>query len=221
MNFDELQGLWQKQPAPASPDPASIAATLKRVRAEARAFERTILWRDLREIAASLLVSAVFLGMARDHARTSAPAWSLGLVWLGAALPAAVAGFMFFDRLRSRRLRPRGAVTVLSEIDGALAELRHQYRLLMNVAWWYLLPLVAGGVLVVVHPIAMAASSTPVRLALMALGTIVLAAVNYPIWRLNRGCALRELAPRIAELERDRRAFFEEPTPATPPTDLP
>lgn len=220
MNFDDLQSLWQKQPAPAAPDAVAIAATLRRVRADARAFERTILWRDLREIAASLLVFVIFADMARDHARTDVPTWSIALAWLGAALPLGVAGFMLFDRLRARRLRPRDAATVLSEIDRALAELRHQHRLLMSVTWWYLLPLAASGVLVVLHPVAMNAPSPLARVVLVSLGVIVLVSTNYVIRRLNHGCAQRKLAPQIAELERERREFSDfdsVSSSATPP----
>lgn len=217
MNFDDCQALWQKQPVPPphTPDTIALAATIRRVRADARAFERTILWRDLREIIAALVVTAIFARMARSHTLEGAPAWGLALAWLAIAPPLGVTGFLVVDRLRARRLRPKGAGTVLSEIDHALAGLRHQQRLLLNVAWWYLLPLATSGALVMVHPIAMAESSGPLRLALAAFTVALLAAVNIPLWWLNRRVATKDLAPRIEQLERERRDFSEPVSPDT------
>ena len=216
MNFDDWQELWQKQTPSRSPDTAALQATIRRVRAEARAFDRAILWRDLREIVAALAAATIFAGMARACTLEGAPAWSLTLAWLAAVPPLGVAAFLVSDRLRTRRLRPTGAGTVLSEIDHALAELRHQQRLLMNVTWWYLLPLATSAALVMVHPIAVTASSGTVRLVLVTFTAALLAAVNYPIWRLNRRFALRKLAPRIEQLERERRDLSGPVSPGSP-----
>lgn len=208
MNFDAWQQLWQEQAPPTPADAATVKATIRRVRTDARAFDRAILWRDLREIIAALVVSVVFAGMTQARALEGPPAWSLALAWLGAALPLGVAGFLLIDRLRARKFRPRSTGTVLSEIDHALAELRHQHWLLMHVTWWYLLPLAASGALSMMPSLALA--GTPeVRLTLAAFTAALLAAVNYPIWWLNRRVATRYLAPRIEQLERERRSFDE------------
>lgn len=215
MNFDDCQVLWQKQPLPPPPDPTTAEALVRRVRAGARSFDRTILWRDLREVVAALALTLAFAGQARTHTLAGAPGWSLALAWLAAALPLGVAGFILFDRLRARRLRPRAAATVLSEIDHALAELRHQHRLLMNVTWWYLLPLAASGALfVMAQPVAVQ-SSWPVRLMLAVFTVTLLAAVNIPLWWLNRRYARKDLAPRIEQLERERRDLSEAVSPGT------
>lgn len=204
MNFDDWQTLWQKQPVPPPNDPAALATTLRRVRAGARAFDRTILWRDLREGAAALLVSAVFAWEARAKTLACATAWH---VWLAAALPLGVALFLFIDRWHARRRRPRGAATVLSEIDHALAELRHQHRLLLRVTWWYLLPLSTSIALIALPPILAATPHIGVRIVLGLLGALLLAAFSYPFRWINHRAATRELAPRIAALERERRDF--------------
>ena len=207
MNFDDWKDLWQKQPQPPPPDAAAVKALLRRVRAEAHAFDRTILWRDLREVFAALLVFWLFARKAQALAVAGTPAWNLVLAWLAAALPLGVAGFLVIDRLRTRRLRPQNTGTVLSEIDHALAELRHQHRLLMGVAWWYLLPLAISTALFMVHPVVKAGPARPAGLVLIVFTAVLLAAINYPLWRLNRRVAAKSLAPRIEQLEHERRDF--------------
>lgn len=217
MNFDDFQTLWQTQPLPSPPDAAAIEATLKRVRADARAFERTLLWRDLREVVAALTVCLFFAWEARTRMLAGTPSWH---AWLAATLPLGVAIFLVTDRLRARRASPSDAPSVVAEIDRALATLRHQHWLLTHVTWWYLLPLGASALLFIVQPIADASPLWPVRLALGACMTAFLATVHAAIWWINRRAATKTLAPRINQLERERHAFFDPVTTTTPP-DLP
>lgn len=206
MSFNDWQESWQKQPVAAEPGAATMVATIERVRAGARSFDRTILWRDLREGVAAIGVAGVFGLVACAKTIEGARAWD---AWLAAALPLGVAGFLFADRWRAQRRRPKGAASVLSEIDHALAELRHQHWLLKNVLWWYLLPLAASGALITGQAVVMASPSPGVRAALAAVVLAIISGVSYPLWRLNRRLATNELAPRIAQLERERRELAE------------
>ena len=205
MNFEDWQELWQKQPLPPPPDAAAVEALLRRVRADARTFDRNIFSRDLREIGAAIMLFAIFACDAWTLTLRGAPAWNIVFTWIAAAAPLGVGSFLLVDRLHARRLRPRRMGTVLSEIDRALAELRHQHQLLMNVAWWYLLPIAISSVLIGVQPIVAAGPATPAGLRLIASMVAILAVINYPLWWLNRRCARKELAPQIEQLERERR----------------
>ncbi len=215
MNFDDCQSLWQKQPLPTTPraNSAALAATIRRVRADARAFDRTIFWRDLRECVAALLVFLFFAHEARAKTLAGASSWTL---WLAAALPLGVAGFLLIDRVRAHR-RPKEATTVLASLDHALAELRHQHRLLMNVIWWYLLPIALATALYMADSFIVSTTSWPGRIIGGGICAAMIAAVNYPIWRLNRRAATLYLAPRIVRLEIERRDFADEFDP--PPSN--
>lgn len=205
MNFDTWQTLWQKQSLPPSTtDAAAQAATLRRVRAGARAFDRTILWRDLREGLVALALGLWLAWDARSRLLAGAPSWNL---WFAAVMPLGVAAFIFLDRFQTRRLRPAGAGALLTELDHALAELRHQHDLLRDVIRWYLLPLAATMALVMLPPLMRLTGEPELRVLIGLLGIGLVGALCYPIWWINHRVAIRELAPRIAALERDRSLF--------------
>lgn len=205
MNFENWQELWLKQPSPAA-GAENMEETIARVRAGAKSFDRTVLWRDVREGVAALGVSAVFGMVAMAKINEGAFAWD---VILAAVLPLGVAGFLLVDRLRARGRRPGGGGTVIAELDHAIAELQHQHRLLTNVLWWYLLPLAASGGLIMVHAAMVASPLWWARLLVLCVALAIILLVNVPIYRLNMRVARDELLPRIEELERRRRAFMD------------
>jgi hypothetical protein len=204
MNFENWQELWQKQPAPGAVAQDTITETIRRVRAGARSFDRTIFWRDSREVIAAIGVAAVFGFIAWAKIHEGAQAWDAIIATI---LPLGVAGFLLVDRARARDLRPVPNGTVVAELDHAIAELRHQHALLKNVLWWYLLPLVAGAALIMSHAILMASPAWWARLALVGITCAVLAAVIVPVYFLNQRVAEKELWPRLEELIRRRREF--------------
>lgn len=210
MNFDHCQQLWATQSTPAPNDGATNttagdAALLKRIRADARRFERTIFWRDAREILAALFVSAVFARIAWAAHREGSPSWPC---WLAATLPLGVAIHLLVDRLRHRRPRPIPGAAILDELDHSLASLRHQARLLRTVFWWYLLPLGMSGTLLALQVFLYAPTPLPVRIFSAITALLIIGLVHIWIGRLNRRTLKTQLEPRIAELETYRQTFL-------------
>jgi hypothetical protein len=190
MDPDDLKQAWRDQ------HPAAIDAgpLLEQVRRDRRSFAAAIVWRDLREVGVALLMIPLWLYL---ETRDALPwTWHLSipvLLW--------VAGYLVADRIRHRKPSPGPDEPLRRVVEGSLAEVDHQIRLLRTVRWWYLLPLAIamlaffgqnawrerGGGWWTVLSVSMVSS--------FALG--VLAFVDW----LNRHAIRAELEPRRKELE--------------------
>jgi hypothetical protein len=126
-----LASLWQNQPV------GRVEVSLGQLRRRARKFGQQILWRNLREYAASVLVIGVF---AYYMWRFPAP-----LVRLGCAL--VIAGVLFVvHTLHKRGAARTGSVEMAFStcLEFHRAQLEQQRDLLSGVWTWYLLPFVPG-----------------------------------------------------------------------------
>lgn len=189
MTLPEAEFLWRGQPAPSSIDSAALA---ERIRREARAFERRILWRDVSEIAASLLVAVVF---AAEGLRRDAPlAWSVAAGLL-ALVPAA---FLIAGRIRRIRRAPAASASLRAHIADALAALDTQIRLLRAVVWWYLTPLGVAGLLFLGSVFFQSNAIIPWPATVVGVvgGLIVLSVVWVWVYRLNQRAVTSDLEPR-------------------------
>jgi uncharacterized membrane protein len=117
-----------------------------------------------------------------------------------------------------------------AKIDADLSELRHQHRLLSNIAVWYLAPIGAVWLIVILTMIRLgrihARPGSPTFSDFMgnpyAAGFILLyfvvivPLVFWGTWFVNRRAARRRILPRIEELEKLRRDLSptdQDPTP--------
>lgn len=193
-SFDDLQAVWQTADDSAPEiGPEALAA----IRTEADRFDRAIRWRDRREYAAAAFVAVMF---ARGFPSAS-PVGRVGVVLavLGAAF---VCAWMW----RAQRQRPPVApgAPLAEALRVALARVEIQIRLLRTIAWWYLLPLMVGPLLMALSGFAAAVTSetasrdlAEVSVALL-LGGLVLAAAGGLLWgvyRLNQRAVARDLVP--------------------------
>ncbi len=189
MTLPEAEFLWRGQPAPSSHDSAALA---ERIRRDAHAFDRRILWRDLTEIAASLLVAGVF---AASGWRSGAPlGWPIA-TGLFALVPAA---FLIAGRLRRLRRAPAAAASLREHIAGALAALDTQIRLLRAVVWWYLAPLGIAALLFLGSSFVQPDARVPWPAMVVGLvgGVVVLGVVWIWVYRLNQRAVAADLEPR-------------------------
>ena len=198
MDIDELRDLWRSQDASDGP-PFDEDAILRRCQSERRRFNRTIVWRDLREVGAAILVAAWFIFC-------GSKSWPGGGIWtfhLTAASALGVSAFFIIDRVIQRRRAP-----LLYEAPGHCIaayhrEVTHQIWLLRNVLWWYLLPVAIGISLPLVQMTYVATRGTaPWLVAGVMLGVAVICAVvYYGIYQLNQHAVRTDLEPRRARLE--------------------
>jgi positive regulator of sigma E activity len=135
MTFDDLQSTWQSHNH-GMPLNVDTNLLMSEVRQNQRVFERQLLRRDLSEIIAALLITIVFASLAVLLGQ-----WTLFLCAAGSLI---VGSFFLVDRLKQRQRRSTIANTLLLTVDAAIEEVKHQIRLLRNIVWWYLLPLIPG-----------------------------------------------------------------------------
>jgi small neutral amino acid transporter SnatA (MarC family) len=164
------------------PSPENIAQIAATVSALDRKFRRRIWWRDLREIAA-LLILAVWFGL-------SGQTW---LRWLAVASVLFVAAWIIGSRIV---VRPdREIPSVIERLQQMIRETEKQIHLLRSVLWWYLLPcFVAAFVMVLDSPPQNFSSSQ----LLIFAGPMVL--FFLAIYWLNQWAVRKRLVPQRENL---------------------
>lgn len=137
MNEQELKQLWQKQPVP-EPAPTPTNAMIEQMNQKMRKFNRTLFWRDARELIACVFI-IVWFGLNLRHATST-------LTQLGDIVLVLSGLFIGANLLAARRsnqafLNPS---SVRDFLGGELDKVNRQIKLLRTVLWWYLLPLFCG-----------------------------------------------------------------------------
>ena len=141
MHDDALKQLWKGQhfeALPALSDEAQIAAIKRRM----KSFDKTIEWRDYREVAACIFI-ITFFGWALVWRNNST------LTRAGCLVLIASAVFIAWRLIGSKRRLPKEEFNapVFDAVKVELKKVENQIDLLRSVAWWYLLPLFAGVIL--------------------------------------------------------------------------
>jgi hypothetical protein len=187
MNDQELKRLWQQQPLPAEEVKRGedIILTVKK---KMREFNRTIFWRDVREVAACIIIVIVFLpGFFKPGAGLSKAGCLvevLAAVFIGCRL---VLSKRKFDRLTAGDSLREHLLLERRKLD-------NQIHLLRTVLWWYILPVYIGAV--------MFTFGLDRPLAGKLTFTSVYALVCAGIWWLNQYAVRKQLLPLKAELEK-------------------
>jgi hypothetical protein len=139
--LDDAKDAWQAAD-PSGEAPVPEERLLRRVKAEAEAFDERLRRRDRREMIAGAIVFLVFATMLLD------PSWVVrigALIVMGSSV---LIGWV----LHRARTADRGAVSDRPLAEAVRAEREKvdtQIRLLENVLWWYLAPMMVGLGLVV------------------------------------------------------------------------
>jgi hypothetical protein len=188
MNEQGLRELWQDQPiAKAS---AAGGEMVKQMKQKMQRFDRTLFWRDVRELGGCMIIIIWF---AADLPRT----WRTGtsLRHSGDAVLVLSSLFIAGNLLAARRtqrafLKPD---SVREFISGEVRTINRQIRLLQTVLWWYLLPIYCG------FAIFFIGVNGDLFSDVVVLG--VIGAVFYFIAWVNAFTARTSLVPMKAELE--------------------
>ena len=141
MNDLELKQLWQSQALP--PRASAVdAGVVEKMQKRMKRFDRTLFWRDARELAACGVV-AIWFG------RNLTPAHSV-TTQLGAVVVILSCLFIVWRLMAARRgqrsFPERDSVAEF--LTAELAKVSRQIRLLQSVLWWYILPLYVGVALI-------------------------------------------------------------------------
>lgn len=170
----ELIRMWQENALPGPIDAGQLA---RDIALKVEKFDRTILWRNLREYIAGAVLILWFLWQSFDPVRR--PVALAGIV---------AVGFVMVYLWRShRKTTPLDAAADVRSYHAALLDrYDHQIRLLRSVKYWYVLPLYLWVLLVIVN---VPSRSPGGRISYFLLATLFFAVV---IW-LNEGYGVRKL----------------------------
>ena len=177
---------------------------IETIRKRARAFQRTIFWRDAREIGAAALMVPVAVYVAVQSRPSPLMSTGFALMALSGLF---IAGWLWRSR-RGPKAAPEESVAAYGR--ALLAGYDRQIALLRTAKYWYVLPLYASAMTVYAGVIAMTAGPLgrfrehdPGRwfmgVAILGGTFLLLTAVFGFVWWLNEGYAVRKLA---AERER-------------------
>jgi len=193
MNFDDLQKAWQSQdPGPKVTINADLL--LKEVRRNQRQFRAEIFRRDFREVGVCFLMFLFFLGWG-----VRGQLWSMYLL---AFCCLGVGSFFLVDRRIQRRRQPVKNDSLQACIENSLFQVNHQIRLLKNVFWWYLLPILIGLCGVSAQTVWSFRAQGLTSMIWAGTVYIVTYGLTYGfVYWLNQRAVRKELDPRRKELE--------------------
>jgi cytochrome bd-type quinol oxidase subunit 2 len=199
MKFSDYEAAWKRQPLPRGAD-ADLRELNQTFETTRRKMAATLLLRDWAELLACGIVVVAYVAFWRQ---AGPDGWPMGIAIL---MIVSVAGMFIRERLRSRCNRLGADAPLLAKIAADLNELRHQRRLLLRVWLWYIAPC-AVAILIHVTVIMRRAPQRdlvrhPVSLLAIAL---VIGALCWFVWIINRRAVQRHIEPRIAELEKLQR----------------
>jgi len=148
MNFEDLKVIWdteKERPAFTLDEETLSRAVVRR----AEKFRRQIFWRDWREIGVALVLVVVFLwqgitSIDKAGGEVTLLSWSHFITAMACAF---VAGFIRISGQRQKAREANGTDSIEGNLKKLSSHLSLQIRLLNNVGWWYLLPLLPGGLL--------------------------------------------------------------------------
>ena len=216
MNWNDWEFIWKRQAPPAGgvADVAELAATFE---AKRRRMERVLLVRDYSEAGAGVLVCAVLVVFWR---KMGLDGW---LMALAIVLTLGVSVFFCLERVRAHRGRLGPEAPITARIARQLEELRRMRRLQYNIIPWYLAPLGASWALILFAALRAGARHAPpgffmdlMRNPATAAFIIGYFAIVVPLtfwgaWFLNRRAVIKQIDPRIDELERLQRELTPSP----------
>ncbi len=192
MSFDELQNKWQSHDHGRQLN-LDADLLLQEVRRNHRTLESSLLYRDVVEVVAAVIVTCVF-----GYFAICLNEWSLYLCAFGGLF---VGGFFIVDRWIQRRRRRTSDDSLQNCIRASLVQVNHQIWLLKNIIWWYLLPL-GFGVIAFLASISWKMCNGGIAAQLIVLA--ILLGCLYAFWgvyRLNQSAVQRVFIPRREELE--------------------
>jgi len=132
---DELELLWQTQPVETDVQGDQMRQIILR---KTEKLNRTVRWRNIREVLASAAAGMVFAYLTWKQAN--------GIARLGSALITGTMAWIiyYFWRYGSGPADPNPDQSAAAFQSALVSKIDHQIRLLRNVKFWYLLPMYVG-----------------------------------------------------------------------------
>lgn len=195
-DFSDLQREWDAQPEYSEKRMSEIAQL---VRTRSDSLRAMLVFRDLSEGIAGVIVSAVFAGYWIFNPALLAPNL-IAKTGIVISIAGSIGVNVWMQFVRRRRRVDFGSVPLKEFVASEVESVDDQVALLRHVAWWYLAPLYIG-TCVYVFGLSTAGEWDPYRL--FFIGYCLFAFVLYWfIWRLNQKVRMATLEPLRDALKR-------------------
>jgi hypothetical protein len=188
MSLEDLKEEWRNE-MDRSISTSELENLLNDVQSRCTGMDRSIHWRDVREILAAVFVIGVFAAVWPLYRSSPVAILGVTLICLGAAL-------IIYVLMSARKPEPLSFhASVLDFSRNRLAWLDGQIRLLRTVVWWYVAPMFVGCVLL---------NWSVNRGASLAFGlqALIMFAIAAGIVGLNQYAVRRSLQPLRDDLAR-------------------
>lgn len=209
MNPNDLPEIWRAGSSRPFATPEADWLLLN-VRRDARRFDRTILWRDIREVGIAFVLIPTWLVLG----------WRQSLPWtwyLAVPVLTWTIGFLLWHRAQGGRLAPKPDDPLRQQLLGSLRQVERQVWLLRNVAWWALVPFGLAGLVYIGQAAWLERTTGWLWLVAPAMAAALIVGVLTVVGLLNDFAIRTELEPRRRELAALLASLADEPPdPAQP-----
>ncbi len=115
-------------------DPSTLADSVAKAHSKE---QRRLIWLNIRELGAGILLAVVYGSLARGAEQPVA-------VWVAAVMVLAVVGFLAASSISHHWADRDWDTSIRNQMARRLAQLKHRAGLYRNLAWWYFVPLVSS-----------------------------------------------------------------------------
>ncbi|MGB0373047.1 MAG: hypothetical protein ACPGN3_17080 [Opitutales bacterium] len=182
--MSDLENLWKNQSTAIGIEKIDIAKTTKELQQRHQKLQKTLFWRDFREVGVCILLIPIWitLGLSKNAL------WSW---YLMIPILVFVGGFMLHGRSKNKTNQTTWGDSLVEGLEKAIRDLDYQIWLLKNVAIWYLGPLGLGLVINDVHLYFLGQQSLNSTLG----STLFVFFLYLAIWWANQLAAKNSLEP--------------------------
>ncbi len=196
MKLDELKEAWKSQDTRTT---VQTVLLLESIRKKQRRYNRYIWLRNIREGWITILASVYFTCSAESDVVSKAQLWPF---YLAMAILFGIGVFRVLDNRRQKRRTLEYEDSTLAFIECSLLNINHRIWLLENMIWWWILPVVVGGILVIAQIVMVVGLQEPATLFWeLGKGVGIACVILGVLYWGNLWTARKYWQPRKAELE--------------------
>ncbi len=195
MKLDELKEAWKSQDTRTT---VQTVLLLESIRKKQRRHNRFIWLRNIREGWLTILAAVFFIYFTESDVESKVQLWPF---YLAMAILFGIGVFRVLDNRRQKRRALEYKDSTLSFIECSLLNINHRIWLLENIVWWWVLPVVVGGILIIAQIIMLVGWQEPTLFWELGKGVGIACVILGVLYWGNLWTARKYWQPRKAELE--------------------
>ena len=195
MKLDELKEAWKSQDTRTTVRTVLLLESIKKMQ---RRYNRYIWLRNIREGWLTILAAVFFTCFAESDVESKVQLWPFYLAML---ILFGIGVFRVLDNRQQKRRALEYKDSTLSFIECSLLNINHRIWLLENMIWWWVLPVVVGGILIIAQIIMLVGWQEPTLFWKLGKGVGIAGMILGVLYWGNLWTARKYWQPRKAELE--------------------